>query len=105
MTNLIDHVGPMKLTKKSNNNILVVVDGFTKLVWLYRTKSTYSKSVIQCLERNLLFLEILIGSFQTEAHYSLLKSFKIIVRKIRYNIFLYQLEGQEEMGTLREFIE
>ena len=41
------HVGPMELTKKAYNHILVLVDGFTNFVWLQPTKSTDSKSVIE----------------------------------------------------------
>lgn len=47
----VDHVGPMEVTKKVYNHIFVVVDGLTKFVWLYPTKTTDAKSVIDCLER------------------------------------------------------
>ena len=47
----IDHVGLMEMTKKSYNHILVVVDGFTKFVWLYPTKSTDTRAVIDSLEK------------------------------------------------------
>ena len=47
----VDHVCPMEMTKKAYNYIFVVVDGFTKFVWLYTTKSTDAKSVIDCLEK------------------------------------------------------
>ena len=47
----VDHVGPMEMTKKAYNYIFVVVDGFTKFVWLYPTKSTDAKSVVDCLEK------------------------------------------------------
>lgn len=47
----IDHVGPMDLTKKLYNHILVVVDAFSKFVWLYPTKSTGSEEVIDRLQR------------------------------------------------------
>ncbi|XP_076278315.1 uncharacterized protein LOC143208116 [Lasioglossum baleicum] len=38
----IDHLGPLASTKKNYRHILVVVDSFTKFVWLYPTKSTTS---------------------------------------------------------------
>lgn len=47
----VDHVGPMEITRKLYNHIFVVVDGFTKFIWLYPTKSTDAKTVIDCLER------------------------------------------------------
>lgn len=47
----LDHVGPMEVTHKQYNHILVVVDGFTKFVWLYPTKSTGSSEVIDRLSK------------------------------------------------------
>ena len=47
----IDHVGPMELTKKKYNHILVVVDAFSKFVWLYPTKSTGTDEVLDRLQR------------------------------------------------------
>lgn len=47
----VDHVGPMEMTKKRYNHIFVVVDGFSKFVWLYPTRSTGVEEVISCLER------------------------------------------------------
>jgi len=35
----IDHVGPLTDTKKKYNHKLAIVDGFSKFVWLYPTKS------------------------------------------------------------------
>jgi len=37
---IADHVGPMEITKKRYNHIPVVVDAFSKYVWLYPTRST-----------------------------------------------------------------
>lgn len=45
----IDHVGPMTNTQKSYKHILVVVDAFTKFVWLYPTKSTDTADVLNRL--------------------------------------------------------
>lgn len=47
----LDHVGPMEATHKQYNHILVVVDGFSKFVWLYPTKSTGSNEVIDRLKK------------------------------------------------------
>lgn len=47
----IDHVGPLELTNKRYNHILVVEDGFSKYVWLYPTRSTGVDEVIECLKK------------------------------------------------------
>ena len=47
----IDHVGPMELTQKRYNHILVVVDAFSKFVWLYPTKSTGTDEVLDRLQK------------------------------------------------------
>lgn len=47
----IDHLGPMTATKKRYQNIFIVVDAFTKFVWLYPTKSTDAAAVVECLRR------------------------------------------------------
>ena len=46
----IDHLGPLESTNKNYKHIFVVVDSFTKFVWLYPTKSTSAREVIQKLE-------------------------------------------------------
>ncbi|CAK1590836.1 unnamed protein product [Parnassius mnemosyne] len=46
----LDHIGPLTETRKMYNHILTVVDGFTKFVWLYPTKSTTSAEVISKLQ-------------------------------------------------------
>ena len=46
----IDHVGPLEGTSKNYKHILVIIDSFTKFIWLYPTKSTTSNEVIQKLE-------------------------------------------------------
>lgn len=47
----IDHVGPLAETRKKYNHILAVIDGFTKFVWLYPTKSTGVEEVIDRLKK------------------------------------------------------
>jgi len=46
----VDHVGPMESTHKGYNHLFVVVDSFTKFVWVYPVKSTTSREVINKLE-------------------------------------------------------
>jgi len=36
----VDHLGPMNATEKMYKYLLVVVDGFSKFVWIYPTKTT-----------------------------------------------------------------
>lgn len=43
----VDHVGPLTETNKSYNHILAVVDGFTKFIWLFPTKTTTANETIQ----------------------------------------------------------
>lgn len=45
----VDHVGPMTSTKKKYRHLFVVIDAFTKFVWLYPTKSTDAAEVINRL--------------------------------------------------------
>ena len=47
----IDHLGPLFSTKKQYNHIFVVVDGFSKFVWLYATRTTNAAEVIDRLKR------------------------------------------------------
>lgn len=47
----VDHVGPMTATKKQYQHILVVVDAFTKFVWLYPTRSTDAAEVIDRMSK------------------------------------------------------
>jgi len=47
----IDHVRPLTDTKKRYIHILAVVDGFSKFVWLYPTKSTGTEEVLEKLEK------------------------------------------------------
>lgn len=42
----IDHIGPMTETRKQYNHILTIIDGFTKFVWIFPTKSTTSKEAL-----------------------------------------------------------
>ena len=46
----IDHLGPLETTSKLYRHIFVVIDAFTKFVWLYPTKSTTTAEVIKKLE-------------------------------------------------------
>lgn len=46
----VDHLGPLATTKKNYKHLLVVVDGFTKFVWIYPVKSTTSEETITKLE-------------------------------------------------------
>lgn len=45
----IDHLGPLQETKSKHKHVLAVVDGFTKFIKLYPTRSTSSKEVISHL--------------------------------------------------------
>lgn len=47
----IDHLGPIMSTSKNYKHILVIVDDFSKFVWLYATKSTTAKEVVECLTK------------------------------------------------------
>ena len=47
----VDHLDPLPSTKKSYNHIFVVINGFTKFVWLYATKSTSTVEVVQHLKK------------------------------------------------------
>lgn len=46
----VDHLGPMEQTAKSYAYLFVVVDAFSKFVWLYPTKTIASDLVINKLE-------------------------------------------------------
>lgn len=45
----IDHYSPLERTKNKSKYILVIVDGFTKFVWLFPTKSTGTAEVMKWL--------------------------------------------------------
>ncbi|XP_076660118.1 uncharacterized protein LOC143363405 [Halictus rubicundus] len=45
----VDHVGPMSATTKAYRYIFVVIDSFSKFIWLYPTKSVNAKEVINKL--------------------------------------------------------
>lgn len=45
----IDFLGPLTATPKGYKHILAVIDGFTKFCWLFPTKSTTTKEVIDKL--------------------------------------------------------
>ena len=47
----IDHVGPLEKTKSKNLHIFGVVDGFTKFIKLYPTKTTSTIEVIKWLKQ------------------------------------------------------
>lgn len=46
----MDHIGPMASTAKSYVHILVLVDAFTKFIWLYPTKTTKAAKAIDKLK-------------------------------------------------------
>lgn len=46
----IDHIGPMDATVKMYKYLLVVIDGFSKFVWIYPTKTTNAKEVLDKLK-------------------------------------------------------
>lgn len=46
----VDHLGPLPSTAKSYQYIFVVVDGFTKFVWIYPVKNTTSSEAVKKLE-------------------------------------------------------
>lgn len=45
----LDYLGPLPSTKKKYHHILVIIDAFTKFVWLYPTKSTSTAEVFDRL--------------------------------------------------------
>jgi transposase InsO family protein len=45
-----DHVGPLDSTKKGYRYLLVIIDGFSKFVWLHPTKTTNAKEVLNKFE-------------------------------------------------------
>ncbi|CAD7000810.1 unnamed protein product [Ceratitis capitata] len=47
----IDHVGPMEKTNKRYSYIFVVIDAFSKFVWLYPTRSTGTEEVVDRLKK------------------------------------------------------
>lgn len=47
----IDHLGPLSSTKKQYRHILVVIDSFSKFVWLYASRFTGSAEVIDKLKK------------------------------------------------------
>ena len=47
----IDHAGPMTKTKKQYRHLLVVVDAFSKFVWLYPVRSTGTAEVLDRLRK------------------------------------------------------
>lgn len=47
----VDHLGPLPSTRKSYKHIFVVVDAFSKFVWLYATKTTATAEVIEWLKK------------------------------------------------------
>lgn len=46
----LDHIGPLTETRKQYNYILTMVDGFTKFVWLFPTKTTSSSETLNKLQ-------------------------------------------------------
>jgi len=46
----VDYLGPMNATEKMYKYLLVVIDGFSKFVWIYPTKTTSAKEVLNKLQ-------------------------------------------------------
>jgi len=46
----VDHLGPITMTSKLYKHLFVVVDGFSKFVWIYPTKTTSTKEVLEKLQ-------------------------------------------------------
>jgi len=46
----VDHLGPITMTSKLYKHLFVVVDGFSKFVWIYPTKTTNTKEVLEKLQ-------------------------------------------------------
>lgn len=46
----LDHLGPLKSTRKSYNHILAVIDAFTKFTWIFPVKSTKSEETVRKLQ-------------------------------------------------------
>ena len=46
----VDHVGPITATSKGYKHLFVVVDAFSKFTWLFPTKSTSCKDVLDKME-------------------------------------------------------
>lgn len=49
LSTYLDHLGPMTSTSKLYKYLLVIVDGFSKFVWIYPTKTTNTKEVLDKL--------------------------------------------------------
>lgn len=47
----VDHLGPMDVTEKQYKYLYVVVDAFSKYVWIYPTKTTNAQEAIQRLRQ------------------------------------------------------
>lgn len=47
----VDHLGPLPSTKKNYRHLFVVIDAFAKFIWLYPTKSTNTRKVLDRLRQ------------------------------------------------------
>jgi transposase InsO family protein len=47
----VDHLTPAAGTRKGYQHLFVVIDAFTKYVWLYPTKTLNTNEVLSCLDR------------------------------------------------------
>ncbi|KMQ83464.1 blastopia polyprotein [Lasius niger] len=47
----VDHLGPLASTKKSYRHIFVIVDAFSKFVWLYATRTTGTTEVLDRMKK------------------------------------------------------
>lgn len=46
----VDHVGPLQSTNKGYKHLFVIVDGFTKFVWLYPVKTLATSEILEKLK-------------------------------------------------------
>jgi len=47
----LDHLGPLPSTRKQYRHVLVIIDAFTRFVWLYAVKTTSTAEVVACLAK------------------------------------------------------
>jgi len=46
----MDHLRPITMTSKLYKHLFVVIDGFSKFVWIYSMKTTNTKEVLEKLQ-------------------------------------------------------
>lgn len=77
----IDYLGPLQSTKKSYAHIFVVVDAFSKFIWLYATKSTSQRKRLSDYEDSRIRLAVQEESFRIEAQHLHRKNSKNIASR------------------------